>query len=431
MNKLFFRSSFILLSAALLVVSGFFVAVSPALAAAIVTPASEGTNISIDITSALGGSGTYKILSGPSITEIIAGDITVGTHTITLPTGWEFDTGFTINISAYGGDIVLGFTSITPDLTSFSFNVTSISTSASVLGFSNLKVRPTGTSPSTNNMTHSGGGIAGVVNGSTNFGTLSTVAGRVAKVAFTTQPGGAVYGSELSPQPVVKTQDQFGNDSTSGLGANKIVTLTLTGTGALQGAASLDIGTSAGNGIAAFTNLTVDAVGAKQLTAEATDLANAVSNSFDITPKTLTATITAISKIYDGSNSATFTNPTPVGAAFSDVLSLSGGFATFADANVGPGKTVTATGLILGGDNGGNYTYDGAATGMADITEKPITVTANAGQTKVYGEDDSVLTYTPSESLITGNSFTGALSRAGGGENVGRDDKKSTLYKRT
>ena len=52
------------------------------------------------------------------------------------------------------------------------------------------------------------------------------------------------------------------------------------------------------------------------------------------------------------------------------------------------------------------------------VTPKPITVTATADQTKVYGTADPTFTYTVSPALETGDSFTGALSRDSG-ENVG------------
>src|SRR5207249_8415 len=92
------------------------------------------------------------------------------------------------------------------------------------------------------------------------------------QLAFSTQPGSATYGSALSPQPVVKTRDAYGNDSTVGIGASKTVTLTLSaGTGSLQGTASLDIGTGAGDGTVTFSGLTVSSAGSgKQLTVSAT-----------------------------------------------------------------------------------------------------------------------------------------------------------------
>lgn len=269
-------------------------------------------------------------------------------------------------------------------------------------------------------MTHSGAPIVGVTDGSTNFGTLSTVPGTVTYLAFEVQPGGAVYGSLLDSQPTVVTKDQFGNDSTSGLASNLDVILAKTdGTGTLVGDATLDIGTSAGNGTVTFTDLTVNEFGTgKQLTASAIGLTDAVSDNFEITKKTLTATITAVSKPYDGNNTATFSNPTASNPAFSDVLTLSGGTATFADANANTNKTVTATGLVLAGDNAGNYTYDNTATGLADITPLAITITPTAGQTKVYGNADPVFGYTFNPVLISPDTFSGALGRVAN-ENVG------------
>ena len=63
---------------------------------------------------------------------------------------------------------------------------------------------------------------------------------------------------------------------------------------------------------------------------------------------------------------------------------------------------------------GGNYVITFVPANFA-ITAKPITVTANSGQSKVFGASDPVLTYVSSD---LGASFTGALGRATG-ENVG------------
>ena len=107
--------------------------------------------------------------------------------------------------------------------------------------------------------------------------------GTVSQLAFTTQSGSAAAGAAFGQQPVVQTQDAYGNDSTVGLGANLAVTVTLTsGTGPLQGTTMLDIGTSAGNGTVSFTNLRIDPAGTKQLTASANGLTPALSATFSI-----------------------------------------------------------------------------------------------------------------------------------------------------
>src|SRR5205814_275237 len=81
-------------------------------------------------------------------------------------------------------------------------------------------------------------------------------------LAFTTQPGNATAGSVFGTQPIVKTQDQFGNNSTVGLAASLNVTASLTsGAGPLQGTTNLDIGTGGGNGTGSITNLRIEAAG--------------------------------------------------------------------------------------------------------------------------------------------------------------------------
>src|SRR6185369_5092656 len=75
-------------------------------------------------------------------------------------------------------------------------------------------------------------------------------------LAFAVQPGSAVAGTPFGVQPVVRSQDRFGNDSAVGLPVSLTLNLSLTsGTGPLQGNVAVDIGTSAGNGVATFTDL--------------------------------------------------------------------------------------------------------------------------------------------------------------------------------
>ncbi len=72
---------------------------------------------------------------------------------------------------------------------------------------------------------------------------------------------------------------------------------------------------------------------------------------------------------------------------------------------------------------GGNYSLSLAGENTFAITPKAITITANPDQSKVYGSPDPVYSYTPSEKLLQGNSFSGALSRTSG-ENVATYDYK-------
>ncbi len=84
-------------------------------------------------------------------------------------------------------------------------------------------------------------------------------------LVFSTQPGSATAGAVFAQQPVVKSQDGFGNDSTVGLATTNNVTVTVaSGTGTLQGTTVLNIGTAGGNGTVSFTNLRIDAAGPRR-----------------------------------------------------------------------------------------------------------------------------------------------------------------------
>ncbi len=370
-----------MLTVATFLISGFFIA-NIALAAATVNPVINGTNISIDTTSVSGGSAIFKSLTNYRPTINDNGDIAIGTHTINLPVGWEFNQNSNITIVAFN-DIDLESTSITPGQTSFSFTVIHKSTYEGSIAFNGLEVRPIGkVAPTTGNITYTGADIAGVAEGEggTNFGTLSTVAGTVAKLAFETQPSeSTVYGSNFVQQPVVKTQDQFGNDSVSGLGANLDVILTRTfGTGDLVGDATLDIG--AGNGTVTFTDLTIDMVGEKQLTASVTGLASDTSDSFNISTKSINVTAQTDSEEYDGTNSSDET-PLVDELAFSDTVETAP-IQTFEDENVGGSKVITASGLLILGGNSNYKIHYVDATGS--ITAKNLTVSGVITNSKEY-----------------------------------------------
>jgi hypothetical protein len=76
------------------------------------------------------------------------------------------------------------------------------------------------------------------------------------------------------------------------------------------------------------------------------------------------------------------------------------------------------TGAALSGTDATNYILDSVATTPANITTRPVTVTADA-KAKSYGDTDPALTYQiTSGSLVAGDNFTGALTRAAG-ESVG------------
>jgi hypothetical protein len=254
----------------------------------------------------------------------------------------------------------------------------------------------------------SASGVSGI-----NSGTIAVSPAAADRLMFAIQPGSATYGSALGSQPMLKTRDPFGNDSTVGLGAGKIVSLTLgSGSGSLLGTSSLDIGTAAGNGTVAFSGLTVSSAGTnKQLSASAPGLTSALSSSFAIGQATVAGSVTANNKIYDGTTAATLATRALTGAVSGDDVSLSGGTATFASKTVGSAKTVTVTGLSLVGTSAANYLLaSNTATAQADITTRSLNVTAT-GSNKVYDATASA-TVTLSDNRVAGDSLTSSYASA-------------------
>jgi len=145
-----------------------------------------------------------------------------------------------------------------------------------------------------------------------------------------------------------------------------------------------------------------------------------VSQNFNISQLDISGTFTAGNKTYDGTNTASITGRSLVGVLAADVanVSLTGGTATFSDKQVGTGKVVTSSGMSLSGTAATNYNLTGVATTTANISKATVTVTAIAGQTKVYGNVDPAFTYSVSPALFSGDNFTGVLSRSTG-ENAG------------
>src|SRR5262249_6896559 len=87
-----------------------------------------------------------------------------------------------------------------------------------------------------------------------------------------------------------------------------------------------------------------------------------------IAAKQLTGSITAADKVYDGTTTATIASRSLTGVVGSDDVSPTGGTASFSDATVGTGKTVTLTGAVLSGTDAGNYVLDAVSTTTANIT---------------------------------------------------------------
>jgi len=167
--------------------------------------------------------------------------------------------------------------------------------------------------------------------------------------------------------------------------------------GALSRAAGEDVGTHAilQGSLTLGTNYFITYVGA----------------DLTITTRPVTVTADPETKVY-GDPDPTLTYKITSGSlAFSD--GFSGALTRVTGENVGSYAIQQGT-LSLGT----NYELTFVGADLA-ITTRPVTVTADAGQGKVYGDTDPVLTYhITSGSLAFSDAFSGALSRAPG-QNVG------------
>jgi hypothetical protein len=133
-----------------------------------------------------------------------------------------------------------------------------------------------------------------------------------------------------------------------------------------------------------------------------------------ITPRAIIVTAASDSKTYDGTTTSTAVPIITGGLVTGDVPDFT---QVFDSPDVGF-RTLTASGIVSDGNGGANYSYT-FETAAGTINQLGVTVTANSGQSKVYGTADPTLTYqVTSGSLVSGDSFSGSLSRAAG-ENVG------------
>ena len=111
-----------------------------------------------------------------------------------------------------------------------------------------------------------------------------------------------------------------------------------------------------------------------------------VSGTLTVNQKSLTVTgLSGTDKTYDGTTSDPVTGTVGFsGLVTNDLVSLTSGTASFANANVGTAKPVTFAGYSISGTDSSNYTLSQPAISTANIISAPLTITAT-NQTKTYG----------------------------------------------
>lgn len=350
--------------------------VAPAAFAAVtVTAATGGSAISADTTG-----GTYTALTGPVVAEGAAGDISTGLLTFNAPSGFVFDTGGT-NPSFTGGGTGFVMVFVSRTTTSITYQVNAASTAAGTVTFTNWRVRPSaGTPLASGNITFASGGatINGATAGSTNFGTLTEVAGApsAAGSTLTASPTSLVVGS--SSTLTAKVADQFGN----GL-SGKNVTITQTG-GTVFAAPTPASGTTGPGGL---VTATVTSSAAGTATYSATDTTDTI---------TLTGTPTV-------TWTAAPPPPGPVGSGASAVTTS--GFGNLARGGTSAAGTFTITEGAVGNFVDGTVTVTPfssagvSGTGTTAVWFDPLfqptaTVAAGIGSVSASVSAGGVLTIT-------------------------------------
>ncbi|MDI6047053.1 MBG domain-containing protein [Flavobacterium yafengii] len=161
---------------------------------------------------------------------------------------------------------------------------------------------------------------------------------------------------------------------------------------------------------AAGENIGNYAINVGTLSAGSKYLMTFVGTNFAITAKPITVTADAAqTKVY-GTADPVFTYSVAPSLVSGD--SFTGNLTRVAGQNIG-NYAIEKGSLSVGN----NYDITYISKDFA-ITAKPITVTADAAQTKVYGTADPVFTYSVAPSLVSGDSFTGNLTRVAG-QNIG------------
>ncbi len=206
---------------------------------------------------------------------------------------------------------------------------------------------------------------------------------------------------------------------------------TVPGTLTATSSAGLTVSYNSGNTAVATisgSTITYAAVGSSLITASQAGDANwnaatNVSQTQLVTAKALTVTgLSASDRVYDRGTSATITGTgTLSGIINSDVVTLIGTpTGTFSSKTVGTNKTVTISGLSLGGTDAGNYTLT-APTDLANITALALTISSAAANDKTYnGNNTAVLTGTLA-GVISGDVVTLSLSGTFASVNAGNN----------
>ncbi len=343
------------------------------------------TSVPINVTAAVAVSTTNSTASASPGTGVVANGTATSTITVTVrDAGGSPVTGQTVQLSATG----TGNSITQPAATS---NASGVATGAIASTVAGIKTITVTVNP----------GVGQTVLSAQP--TVEFVAPVASKLAFTVQPSNATAGAAIAPAIQVTIQDASGNTITT---ATNAVTVGL-GTNPSGGTLFGTLTKSAVNGVATFSDLSIDKVGTGYtLTAAATALTAATSTGFNITPaaaKQLAFTVQPSSvtagvsiapavnvtiqdslgnTVTGATNAVTLsigTNPAVGSLLGMRTVNAVNGMATFSDLSIdkaGTGYTLTASSSLLTGATSAAFNVGVAAPSKLAFTVQPSSATA-------------------------------------------------------
>ncbi len=150
-----------------------------------------------------------------------------------------------------------------------------------------------------------------------------------------------------------------------------------------------------------------------------------LTKTFTINKKALTATSTAANKTYNGNTTATITLGTVSGIVSGDTVTATAA-GTFADKNVGTGKTVTIK-YTLSGTDAANYSMANK-TVTANITKKALTATSTAANKTYNGNTTATITLGTVSGIVSGDTVTATAAGTFADKNVGTGKTVTIKY---
>ncbi len=235
--------------------------------------------------------------------------------------------------------------------------------------------------------------------------TITVTPAAAATLAFTTQPSNTGANAPITPAVVVEIRDQHGNRVNSS--ANVVMAI---GTNPAFGTLSGTLTQAAVGGVATFSNLAINNAGTGYtLVASSSDVPNAASSAFDITPPTPSASLSTVSAnptsftagggatitvtVKDGLGNAmsgvTATLSSTVGgdvitqpASPTDVGGVTTG--TVSSTSAGP-RTITAVagGVTLNQQPSVTVTAGAPSAGTSTVGASPTSITAGSGSSTI------------------------------------------------